>query len=104
MADQADKLRALMQTARPEAREVGVALPVVAVSDARAGVGATTVALNLAAVLADRGVRVLLVDGSQQRNDSVEPPVVRRNVENSLGDVLAGKCAARDAVVPGPAG
>lgn len=104
MADQAEKLRALIESARPLARDEDAALPMIAVSGARAGVGATTVSLNLAAVLADRGERVLLVDGSQHRSDVIEVPLVRRNVAKSLGDVLAGKCSAREAIVTGPAG
>jgi flagellar biosynthesis protein FlhG len=104
MADQAERLRALIETARPLARDENAALPMIAVSGARAGVGSTTVSLNLAAVLADRGERVLLVDGSQHRSDVIEAPLVRRKVENSLGDVLAGKCSVREAIVAGPAG
>lgn len=104
MPDQADKLRAMMETARPDARESGAALPMVVVSGARAGVGATTVALNLAAVLADRGERVLLVDAAQQRTESTDSPMARGKVEHCLGDVLAGKCSVRDAIAPGPAG
>jgi flagellar biosynthesis protein FlhG len=70
----------------------------------RAGVGATTVALNLAAVLSDRGDRVLLVDGAQQRNDAIESASPQRDVTYSLSDVLTGKCSAREAIVTGPAG
>src|SRR6187401_246873 len=99
MADQAERLRALIETARPLARDENATLPMIAVSGARAGVGATTVSLNRAAVLADRGERVLIVDGSQHRSDVIQTPLVRRNVENSLGDVLAGKCSAREAIV-----
>ncbi len=75
----------------------------VVVSGGRAGVGATTVALNLATVLADRGERVLLVDGAQQRNEAIESASTRRDVAYSLCDVLTGKCSAREAIVAGPA-
>ena len=76
MTDQAEKLRALIHTAPAAEAAVG-ALPMIVVSGCRAGVGATTVALNLAAVLADRGERVLLVDGAQQRNDAIYPADLR---------------------------
>lgn len=104
MSDQAEKLRALIHTAAPVAEAAGGELPMIVVSGGRAGVGTTTVALNLAAVLADRGERVLLVDGAQQRNDVIEPAGVRWDGQHSLFDVLSGKCAASEAIVRGPAG
>ena len=67
MLDQADKLRDLIQSAVPAARDGGWRPPMIVVAGGRAGVGATTVAVNLAAVLADRGERVVLVDAAQQR-------------------------------------
>jgi flagellar biosynthesis protein FlhG len=104
MPDQAEKLRLLVTTALPVAEVVGDGLPMIVVTGGRASVGATTVALNLAAVLADRGERVLLVDAAQQRNDVVEPAGVRREVVYGLSDVLAGKCDVDAAIVPGPVG
>jgi len=104
MSDQAAKLRALVGESSPElyARDGGV--PIVVVTGARGGVGATSVAVNLAAVVADRGERVLLVDGAQQRNELVETSGVRREMEYSLAEVLGGKCAIEKAIVPGPVG
>jgi flagellar biosynthesis protein FlhG len=104
MSDQAQKLRLLVNEASPAADAVGGELPMVVVTGARAGVGATTVALNLAAVLADRGERVLLVDGAEQRNAVPESAGVRGDVRYGLADVLAGKCDVDDAIVQGPAG
>ncbi len=103
MKDQAEKLRSLVTTAAPPPAAEG-GLPMIVVAGGRAGVGATTVALNLAAVLADRGERALLVDGAQQRNDMLEPAGLRRDVEYGLSDVLSGKCAIGEAIVQGPAG
>ena len=104
MTDQAAKLRALVGESSPEvdARDGGV--PIVVVTGARGGVGATTVAVNLAAVVADQGERVLLVDGAQQRNELVETSGVRREMEYSLAEVLVGKCEIEKAIVPGPVG
>ncbi len=104
MIDQAQKLRSLVGAAAPAADGADGALPMVVVSGARAGMGATTVALNLAAVLADRGERVLLIDGSQHRHNVVESAGVRADVVYGLADVLAGNCEIGDAIVSGPAG
>jgi flagellar biosynthesis protein FlhG len=104
MTDQAHKLRSLVESAGPAAEAAEGGLPLVVVTGARAGVGATTIALNLAAVLADRGERVLLVDGSQHVGESMELGGPRPDVKHTLADVLAEKCGIEDAIVPGPAG
>ncbi len=79
-------------------------LPLVVVTGARAGVGATTVALNLAAVLADRGQKVLLVETAPLRHESGDAIAARRDVEHGLGDVLAGTCGIEEAIVTGAGG
>jgi flagellar biosynthesis protein FlhG len=76
----------------------------VVVTGARGGVGATTVATNLAAVLCDRGERVLLVDATQHGGERIQAAGPRASVVNSLADVISGKCELRDAIVAGPAG
>ncbi len=93
-----------MQAAVPDLAAADGELPIVVVAGARAGVGATTVALNLSAVLADRGERVLLVDSAQQQSGMADSTVARRNVEFGLADVLSGKCGVEEAVMAGPAG
>ena len=70
----------------------------------QAGVGTTTVAVNLAAAMADRGGRVLVVDAAERRNDLAEVAGVGRGFEYSLADVIAGKCDVADAIVGGPVG
>jgi flagellar biosynthesis protein FlhG len=104
MSDQAAKLRTLKQNALPVVRAESSKLNIVAVTGSQAGVGTTTTAVNLGAVLADFGERVLIVDADQNRNDMLGAAGIRRNVENSLADVVAGKCGVMDAFVPGPLG
>ncbi len=102
MADQADKLRRLVCDTTPRRAVAGP--PLVAVTGGKGGVGATTVAVNLAAALAERGQRVVLVDAARPRGDLADVVGIAATFERSLGDVLAGRCAAADALVPGPAG
>jgi flagellar biosynthesis protein FlhG len=104
MSDQADKLRSLVGRGIGAVERPDGKLPMVVVSGARAAVGATTVALNLAAVLADRGGGVLLVDAAAHRPDASESIAARRDVEFGLGDVLAGKCEIEKAIVTGAGG
>ena len=103
MSDQADNLRKLIRTATLAPEEATARLPMVVVSGAKSGVGATTVAVNLAAVLADRGERVAVVDAAQHRNELVELAGAGRDFEYSLSDVMAGKCSVQQALVRGAA-
>jgi flagellar biosynthesis protein FlhG len=104
MLDQAHKLRQLIDTAPPSAHDTAPGPPMLVVSGGTAGVGATTVAVNLAAVLADRIQRVLVVDAAQQRASLGKVAGVQSRCEYSWPDVLAGRCTIADAIVPGPAG
>ena len=79
-------------------------LPMVAVTGGKGGVGATTVAVNLAATLARRGPRVVLVDAARPRGDLASVAGIDDSLTRSLDDVLAGRYAAADALMPGPAG
>jgi flagellar biosynthesis protein FlhG len=104
MTDQAHTLRTLVNSAGTAAEAADGELPLVVITGARAGVGVTTVSLNLAAVLTDRGKRVLLVDGSQHSGESHSPIRPRTEVKYSLADVIGGTCELDDAIVDGPAG
>jgi flagellar biosynthesis protein FlhG len=75
----------------------------IVVAGGRAGVGATTVAANLAAVLADRGEQVGLVDAARD-GDLAQAAGIRAAVRRSLSEVVSGECTAAEALVPGPAG
>lgn len=104
MPDQADKLRELKATAAGVWRPAGIGLPMIAVTGSRGGVGATTVAVNLAAVLADRGMRVALVDAAECNASIARAADVQAAVRRGTSDVAAGSCHAATAVVTGPVG
>ena len=77
MPDQADKLRELACTAPPPDRDAPATLPLIVVTGGKSGVGATTAAVNLAAVLADSGLRTVLVDAAPTRANLAEVAGIR---------------------------
>lgn len=73
---------------------------IVAVANQKGGVGKTTTAINLAASVASRGYRVLLVDFDPQGNASSGVGYPRDKVELSIYDALVGDVTMADVTRP----
>lgn len=73
---------------------------IVAVANQKGGVGKTTTAINLAASVASRGHRVLLVDFDPQGNASSGVGWTRDKVELSIYDVLTGDASLAEVIKP----
>nr|HEX4317123.1 AAA family ATPase [Kofleriaceae bacterium] len=73
---------------------------IVAVANQKGGVGKTTTAINLAASIASRGYRALLVDFDPQGNASSGVGYTRDKVELSIYDALCGEVAMEDVIRP----
>jgi flagellar biosynthesis protein FlhG len=102
MDDQAAELRQLIVPFPRTGTGPGAGPRTLIVSGGRSGVGATTVAFNLAAALAADALRVVLIDADVHRAGLAGLCGLTKSMD--FGDVLAGRKSVHEALLRGPAG
>ncbi|MEQ8791411.1 MAG: P-loop NTPase [Pirellulaceae bacterium] len=103
MHDQADELRNLMlKVARQNAAQNGPSPRLVLVCGGKGGVGATTLAVNLAVALAHQAARTVLVDADLYRADAAALCGVAEST--SIAELLGGGRDIHEVLQRGPAG
>jgi flagellar biosynthesis protein FlhG len=103
MMDQATELRKLVLRAlRERAAETGPPPRFVVVVGGKAGVGVTSLVVNLAVALGEQGARVVIVDADMRHSDVALLCGIR--VQTSVADVLSARRDIHEVLQRGPAG
>lgn len=71
---------------------------IIAIANQKGGVGKTTTSINLSAALADKGMKVLLIDSDPQGNATSGLGIDKDTVTNSLYQVIIDECSITDAI------
>jgi flagellar biosynthesis protein FlhG len=100
--DQADELRHLVRLRAASSAPVGMIVPLVVVAGGKGGVGATTVAVNLALAMARQGRRAVFVDADLDHGGNSR--LTQHSEHGSVLDVLAGRRSVHEVLERGPLG
>ena len=72
---------------------------VVSFSNQKGGVGKTTSCVNIAAQVAKKGKRVLMIDMDPQGNATSGLGLSKSKIKNTIYDVIIGKCDIKDTII-----
>ncbi len=73
---------------------------IIAIANQKGGVGKTTTAINLGAAMAERGLKVLVIDLDPQGNASTGLGIEAPERHLTIYDVLTGQVPAEEAILP----
>ena len=72
---------------------------VVSFSNQKGGVGKTTSCVNIAAQIANKGKKVLMIDMDPQGNATSGLGLPKSKIKKTIYDVIIGRCAAEEAII-----
>lgn len=72
---------------------------VLAIANQKGGVGKTTTSINLSASLAEKGMKVLLIDIDPQGNATSGYGIDKNELENTIYELMLGECSIQDCII-----
>lgn len=72
---------------------------IIAVSNQKGGVGKTTTAINLSACLAEKGLKVLVIDIDPQGNTTSGFGIDKYSTENTVYELMVGECMLEECLI-----
>ena len=88
-------IRILYKSAITEWRTMG---KIIAVANQKGGVGKTTSTINLSAALAQKGMKVLVVDCDPQGNATSGIGIEKKQIEKSVYELIIGECEINECI------
>ena len=72
---------------------------IIAIANQKGGVGKTTTTINLAACLAEKGKKVLVIDTDPQGNSTSGFGIDKNYLDNTIYELILGECSIHDCII-----
>ena len=73
---------------------------VIAIANQKGGVGKTTTTINLAACVAEKGKKILVIDTDPQGNATTGFGIEKNELDNTVYELMLGECSVKECIIP----